>query len=125
MGRGGIDFIRGSWMWPSITVSPSSADQTKGKFERFKPPRSRRWNSMTLSLPWAPPKRLSQELGGLAFIERRENVVLLGPSGVGKTHLATAPGYKATQAGFKTRFITSYRLKDKCKAGVLHTPKTQ
>jgi DNA replication protein DnaC len=45
------------------------------------------------------------ELGSLAFIERAENVVLLGPSGVGKTHLASAYAYKATQAGIKTRFI--------------------
>jgi len=31
----------------------------------------------------------------LAFVERKENVVLLRPSGVGKTHIASALGYKA------------------------------
>ena len=36
--------------------------------------------------------------------------MLLGPSGVGKTHLAIALGYLATQAGFKTRFITAADL---------------
>ena len=36
--------------------------------------------------------------------------VLLGPSGVGKTHLAIALGYRATQSGIKTRFITAADL---------------
>lgn len=34
------------------------------------------------------PKATIQELSALAFVERNENVVLVGPSGVGKTHLA-------------------------------------
>jgi DNA replication protein DnaC len=32
------------------------------------------------------PRSQIQELAGLAFVERTENVVMLGPSGVGKTH---------------------------------------
>ena len=56
------------------------------------------------------PKAQLQELTTLAFIERSENIVLLGPSGVGKTHLAIALGYAATQAGIKTRFITAADL---------------
>lgn len=34
----------------------------------------------------------------------------MGPSGVGKTHLALGLGYLATLAGFKTRFMTATDL---------------
>lgn len=51
-----------------------------------------------------------EELAGLGFVERCENVILVGPSGVGKTHLAMALGYRATQAGIKTRFMTAADL---------------
>ena len=60
-------------------------------------------------LDWAhaggAPKAQIQELANLAFVQRTENVVLLGPSGVGKTHIALALAHRAVTAGFKTRFI--------------------
>jgi DNA replication protein DnaC len=56
------------------------------------------------------PRATIQNLSTLAFLERNENVVLIGPSGVGKTHLAIALGYLATQAGIKARFLTAADL---------------
>ncbi|WP_439641856.1 IS21-like element helper ATPase IstB [Nevskia sp.] len=55
-------------------------------------------------------KKTIQELSGLSFVERAENVVLLGPSGIGKTHLAISLGYLAAQAGMKTRFVSAADL---------------
>ena len=56
------------------------------------------------------PKARVQELAGLAFVDRRENVILLGPSGTGKTRLAIALAVRATQKGYKVRFITAADL---------------
>ena len=46
------------------------------------------------------------ELTSLKFIENAENIILVGPSGVGKTHLALSLGYIAAQNRIRTRFIT-------------------
>lgn len=56
------------------------------------------------------PRRQVMELEGLAFIERKENVIFIGPSGVGKTHLAIALAYQALMQGIKARFITAADL---------------
>lgn len=41
-----------------------------------------------------------KELSTLAFIERKENIILLGPSGLGKTHLMLALGHHACMNGY-------------------------
>jgi DNA replication protein DnaC len=56
------------------------------------------------------PKKTVQTLQSLAFVARHENVILLGPSGVGKTHLAVGLGYLATQSGIKVKFVTAADL---------------
>jgi len=50
------------------------------------------------------------ELSTLTFIERKENIVLLGPSGLGKTHLMTALGQKACMNGFTAYYISCLDL---------------
>ena len=46
-------------------------------------------------------------LGQLDFLHGRENVVLLGPPGTGKTHLAIALGIRACLAGHRVAFRTA------------------
>jgi DNA replication protein DnaC len=52
-------------------------------------------------------KTLIQHLGQLDFLHGRENVVLLGPPGTGKTHLAIALGIRACLAGHRVAFRTA------------------
>jgi DNA replication protein DnaC len=52
-------------------------------------------------------KTLIQHLGQLDFLHGRENVVLLGPPGTGKTHLSIALGIRACLAGHRVAFKTA------------------
>ncbi len=51
-----------------------------------------------------------RDLFGLGFIARKEDVILMGPVGVGKTHLASAIGHAACRAGKKVLFLRADTL---------------
>jgi DNA replication protein DnaC len=59
-----------------------------------------------LAIP-AVNKALVLELARCEFLLRRENVLLVGNSGTGKTHLALALGLSACQRGYRVRFTTT------------------
>lgn len=60
-------------------------------------------------------KKAVMELFDLTFLARHENVVFLGPPGVGKSHLAVALAIKACSHGFKVWFTTMQTLIGKLK----------
>lgn len=51
-----------------------------------------------------------KELFSLSFVKRAENVIFLGPPGVGKTHLAISLGIKACASGMRCYFSTMDNL---------------
>jgi DNA replication protein DnaC len=55
-------------------------------------------------------ERQVRELQTLRFVSEASNVVLLGPPGVGKTHLAIALAVEAVRAGYGAYFITAHDL---------------
>jgi DNA replication protein DnaC len=69
-------------------------------------------------------RELIAHLGTLDFVTARENVLLLGPPGTGKTHLATGLAIRACQAGHRVLFATATewvsRLAEAHHAGRLH-----
>ena len=59
-------------------------------------------------------KKLVDELATLRFVEEACNVLLIGPPGVGKTHLAVSLGHKAIEAGYRTYYTTAADLAARC-----------
>jgi len=59
------------------------------------------------------PKMPAQQIKDLAtcrFVEGRESVIICGPVGVGKSHIAQALGHQACRPGYKVLFIKTIRL---------------
>ena len=55
-------------------------------------------------------KPLTMGLARCDYVDRRENIIALGPSGTGKTHIALGLGLAACQRGLKVRFTTAAAL---------------
>ncbi len=56
------------------------------------------------------PKEKVIDLATCQFIRRHENIALIGPSGVGKSHIAQAIGQRACLAGFDVQYIIASKM---------------
>ena len=68
-------------------------------------------------------KKMVMELLDLTFLTRCENIVFLGPPGVGKTHLAQSIAIKACYHGYGVYFTTMDALMEKLKENNSHSRK--
>jgi DNA replication protein DnaC len=83
-------------------------------------PRRVRLEAFDFSFQPSLSERLVRELASLRFVETATNVVLLGPPGVGKTHLASALALAGMEAGYSALFTTLSQL-----AAALEAPVTR
>lgn len=77
----------------------------KARFLQEKPLSTFQWHDKI----HLPPQMNVKDLESLNFIHAKENLILTGSPGTGKTHLATAVGYEACRIGLEVRF---YRVSD-------------
>lgn len=62
------------------------------------------------------PKAKIIDLATCHFIEKRENALLIGPTGVGKSHIAQAIGERACRAGYSVCYTSTHRMLSQLRA---------
>lgn len=102
-----IEFIEGL-LEEEIAYKTEKAIKYKLKRARF--PYIKTLDTFDFSFQPSISKKKILELANLSFIDRKENVIFLGPPGVGKTHLAIALGVKACEARYPVLFYTAREL---------------
>ena len=106
--------------WP-----PSGTVGTEGSGEPAQAGTSavdhRTLEQLDLSFQPTIDRKAVRELSGLAFVERAENVILLGPLRVGKTRLAIGLAANAAEAGHGVLFLTLEELMTRPKRAKVET----
>ena len=64
-------------------------------------------------------RALITDLASLRFLDQATNVLLIGPPGVGKTHVAVGLARNAAEAGYRTYFTTAADLAARCHRAAL------
>ena len=88
-----------------VSARESHGGESRIKAARF--PARKMLEEFDFSFQRSVKKTVIEHLGQLEFLHARENVILLGPPGTGKTHLAIAVSIRACLAGQRVQFATA------------------
>src|SRR5438093_3692743 len=88
-----------------MTAKTAKNTTIRTQFARF--PFVKSLEALDFSYQPSIDKKQIQSLASCHFVEHGQNLVLLGPPGVGKTHLAVGLGLKAIERGYRVLFTTA------------------
>ncbi|MBE0466050.1 MAG: ATP-binding protein [Candidatus Desulforudis sp.] len=91
-------------------IAGREATQRQRRLKAARFPAWRTLDEFDFSFQTSVSQQNVRDLATLEFVRKRENLMLLGPPGVGKSHLAIALGIEAVNAGHNTLFITMDEL---------------
>ncbi len=97
-----------------VEVTATDARRLAGRFRFANLPTGQTLDDFDLDAASGIDQSLLAELGTCRFIDTATNVLLIGPPGVGKTHIATGLGHAAVTAGYRVYFTSAADLAARC-----------
>lgn len=94
----------------SLEVGRRHENGVRARIAAAKFPVIKTIEAFDFSLQPEVPRRKIADLLDCKFIEDKRNVIFIGPTGVGKTHLITAIGVTACTTGYRALFTTAAEL---------------
>jgi len=94
----------------NLEIESRSASRLKRRIREAKFPLLKPLETFDLQAVPELDLRVFRELVTCDFIEERRNVIFMGSSGTGKTHMATGLGLEACKNDYRVRFVTCYGL---------------
>ena len=91
-----------------LTARRQRSLETRTRLARV--PRGKTLDAFDFEAQPGVDEQLIRDLATLSFLDRTDNVCLLGPPGVGKTHLAVALALRALEEGYTAYFTTLDRM---------------
>jgi DNA replication protein DnaC len=88
-------------------VAATAERRLRGRLRFARLPVEKRLSDFDYDFQPSVDKKLIEELKTLAFLSSGTHFLLMGPPGVGKTHLAIGLGYEAVEAGFRVYYTTA------------------
>jgi DNA replication protein DnaC len=97
-----------------IEVSATEARRLAGRLRFASLPTPATLEDFDYDAAPAVDPKLIAELATCRYLENATNILLIGPPGLGKTHLAVGLARKAAEAGYRTYFTTAADLAARC-----------